>query len=146
MADKKAPNYTNTQTVELIEAYNEAQTDKERAAVVQEYSELWNKSAASIRMKLVAERVYIKPEYVSKAGKKTETKGTIVESIAAVLGITSQHLPGLEKATVKSLNVIRQAFVDASEDLKMQGEVIAEAVAAGYVSDKKDEATDQADS
>ncbi len=117
MGDKKAPNYTDAQTVELIEAYNGAGTDEERGKVVQHYSEELNKSAASIRMKLVAEKVYIKPAYVSKAGKKSETKSVIVSSIAKIVGVTEEQLQGLDKATVKALNTIRDAFKDASEEI-----------------------------
>lgn len=131
----KAPNYTAEQTVELIEAYNSAESDEARLAVVQDYSEQWNKSAASIRMKLVAEKVYIKPAYVSKAGTKSETKSAIVESIAAILNVTSEHLPGLDKATVKALNVIRQAFVDASEDLNASVSSTLDAVDADHQAD-----------
>jgi len=118
MVDKKAPNYTDAQCAAIIEDYNEAQTDSERAAVVETHAVELGKSNASIRMKLVAEKVYIKPAYVSKAGVKSETKGTIVESIAAILGVTSEQLPGLDKATVKALNVIRAAFVDADETIR----------------------------
>jgi hypothetical protein len=117
MTDKKAPNYTDAQTVAMIGDYNEAQTDAERKAVVELHAIELKKSVASIRMKLVAEKVYIKPGYVSKAGAKSETKSAIVESIAAILNITAEHLPGLDKATVKALNVIRQSYVDLSEEL-----------------------------
>lgn len=117
MTDKKAPNYTDAQATALIDDYNDAENDAERKAVCEKHAIELHKSTASIRMKLVAEKVYIKPAYVSKAGAKSETKSAIVESIAAILNVTSEQLPGLDKATVKALNVIRQAFVDASEAL-----------------------------
>jgi hypothetical protein len=100
-------NYTKEQTQELVDAYESAETEAARESVVNEYANDFAKSTRSIIMKLVREEVYVKKAYVSKTGEKPERKSKIVEDIATVLGVTSEQLPQLEKATVSALKLIR---------------------------------------
>jgi hypothetical protein len=112
---KKSTNYSEALAAQVVEAYEACDSDESREACVQALSIETGKTVRSLRMKLVNEGVYQKAAYVTKAGTKAETKSAVVESIAAILGITSEQLPGLDKATKKALNVIRTAFVDASQ-------------------------------
>lgn len=114
---KKVVNYSPALTAKCVEAYENAETDAEREQCVQDLSKETGKTVRSLRMKLVTEGVYQKAEYVSKAGAKAETKSAIVESIATLYGVTSEHLPGLDKATKKALNFIRDEIRAASETI-----------------------------
>jgi len=106
----KTQNYTNVQTVAMVEAYTAADGDMERAAVVAEYAEEYGKSPASIRAKLVSEGVYVAKTYKTKTGAKAESKEQIVDSIAKVLDVASDRLTGLEKANKTTLKLIRSAL------------------------------------
>jgi hypothetical protein len=52
--------YTKEQTKDLVGAYNDALNDEQRKGVVDEYATNYGKSLASIRQKLVTEKVYLK--------------------------------------------------------------------------------------
>jgi hypothetical protein len=113
-ATKKAPNYTNEQTAEIVEAYEQGENDEERAEILENLSAKTGRAVKSIRAKLVREGVYIAKTYKPKTGGKTETKEKIVETFAAILGVTTDQLGGLEKATKPALELIRSAFLDAA--------------------------------
>jgi response regulator RpfG family c-di-GMP phosphodiesterase len=104
-------NYSKTQTAELVEAYESADSEAARQSVVNEYADEFAKSTRSVIMKLVKEGVYVKKTYKSKTGEKPERKSAIVEDIAGALGVTSEQLPQLEKATVSALKLIRGTLV-----------------------------------
>lgn len=87
-------NYTEEMTKELIDAYLLADKDY---AVVELFSEKWNKSSKSIIGKLSKEGVYAKKEYITKVGKKPITKKELVSDLADVLGIDAEKIQGLEK-------------------------------------------------
>ena len=110
MSDKKAPNYTEAQTDEMVQAYNEATTDDERETVVQDFAENFGKTVRSIRQKLVREKVYVKKERKTKAGDSVERKATIVSDIADLLEIEPEQIESLEKATKTALQIIRGEF------------------------------------
>lgn len=114
---EKNVNYPQALTVAIVTAYQAGETDAERAAIVEELSAEHGKSVKSIRQKLVREGVYIKPAYVSKAGKDVERKSDIVVGIAKLLGVTEAQLGGLEKATKPALETIRGGFVAAAAAL-----------------------------
>ena len=120
MAEKKTPNYTDEQTVEMVERYEAAENDAEREAVVNELAADFGKTVRSIRAKLVREKVYIKKTYKTKTGAKPETKDAIVEEIANALGVASDQLGGLEKATKKALELIRGTLRAAAHLLEFQ--------------------------
>lgn len=104
------PNYTEEQTVALVEAYKAAETPAERDMVVDEFAAEYDKTVRSIRQKLVREDVYIKKTYTSKTGEKPEQKSKIVADIAGTLGIEAAELVGLELSTKGPLQTIRKHF------------------------------------
>lgn len=122
MTATKKENYSKEMTARIIEVYGNAETDEARKDALESLSIETGKTVRSIRMKLVKEEAYVKPAYVSKSGSKPETKSAIVESIAAIIGVTSDQLGGLDKATVKALKTIRDSFKLASEALENQAE------------------------
>ena len=68
------------------------------------------KSARSIIAKLSREGCYKAAEYVNKNGEKPEPKADMVEEIAKALGVASETLGGLDKATKAALTLIRDAL------------------------------------
>lgn len=110
----KVVNYTDEQTERVREVYLAAEdSDEARANAVTFLADEMGKKPGSIRAKLVSEKIYVKKTYVAKTGKATETKGTIVATIASLLGVTEDQLAGLEKATKPTLELIRSQFVAA---------------------------------
>lgn len=103
----KATNYTQAQTEDLTEAYESAETQEQRQAVVAEYAEKFGKPLQSIRAKLVSEGIYVKKEYQTKRGEKPESKAAIVADIANALGVGSETVESLEKANKAALSLIR---------------------------------------
>ena len=114
-------NYTDEQTDELVAAYKAAHADGEgsdddRAAVVEEFSERFGKSPASIRQKLVREGVYVAKTRKTKTGEPVERKEDIVQNIAEILGKPVDVVGSLEKATKKALTTIRAALAANATD------------------------------
>ena len=107
MSDKKAPNYTEAQTAEIVARYDSCNTDADRAECLETLSAETGRGVKSIRAKLVREKVYVKKAYVSKAGTPSETKEVIVQAIAKAMGVYSDQLTGLEKATKNTLKLLR---------------------------------------
>ena len=114
MADKVV-NYSAELTAEIVAAYQDCESDETRAECLENLSAKHGKGVKSLRQKLVREGVYIKKTYVSKAGKKTETKDFIVKDIARAMGVTEAQLNGLEKATKPALELIRATVEIAAE-------------------------------
>jgi hypothetical protein len=121
MGTKKV-NYTTAQTAELVAAYEAAETQDEREAVVVEFSEAFNKGRQSIRAKLVSEGVYVAKTYKTKKGEKPESKAEIVAGIATVLGVTQEAVESLEKANKAALNLVRGTLVAAHAALSQEDE------------------------
>jgi len=119
MTDKKQ-NYTDAQAAQMVERYEAAQTDEQRAVVVDELAHEFAKGVRSIRAKLVREGVYVKKAYKTKTGDKAETKENIVTDIASTLGVADDQLGGLEKATKKALTLIRGTLLAAAAALDAQ--------------------------
>ncbi len=111
---EKNVNYPVALTLAIVTAFQACETDQERKDCVEALSAEHGKSVKSIRQKLVREGVYIKPAYVSKAGKEVERKSDIVVQIAAMLDVTEDQLGGLEKATKPALETIRKGFIRAA--------------------------------
>ncbi len=116
MGDKKV-NYSDALTLEIVSAYESADSDETRKAVVIDMANTHGKSVKSVIQKLVREEVYQKPAYVSKAGATVERKSDIVQGIAKLLNVTEAQLGGLEKATKPALETIRAGFVAATAAL-----------------------------
>lgn len=120
MSEKKAPNYSEAQTDELVTAYESCVDADERAEVVENFSVKFAKGVRSIRQKLVREGVYIKKVYKAKSGDKVETKDAIVVTIAKILEVTEAQLGGLANATKPALELIRTAFLTAQDSLAVE--------------------------
>ena len=122
MSATKVPNYTEEQTAELVKAYNAAQTDEDRANVVNTEAARLGKTVRSIRQKLVREGVYVRPERKTKSGTSIEKKAQIVEDIASAMGCESEAIESLEKGTKTALELVRAclfslvAIADAKAD------------------------------
>lgn len=110
MTVTKVVNYDDATTTKIVEAYELGTTDDERKAILETLSAETGKTVKSLRAKLVREGVYVKQTYKTKTGSKAETKETIVESIAVLMGVTAEQLGGLEKATKPALLRIRKQF------------------------------------
>lgn len=124
---EKAKNYTDEQTARVREVYESAQdNDASRAEAVEQLAVELKRKPGSIRAKLVSEGIYIAKTYVSKAGTKTETKGTIVQSLAKLFNVAEERLAGLDKATKPTLEFLRSSIRDASETIAEDQRVIAE--------------------
>lgn len=106
---------------DMVERYTavtgEGFGDEDRAAVVTELAEELGKPEASIRAKLVREKVYVAKTHKTKDGKVSVPKGTMVDILASSLGVTltDSEATSLEKATKTTLNKL-QAAVNALHD------------------------------
>jgi len=112
-AKAKIVNYTAEQTVEMVAAYVASPTKE----TVESFAVKFNKSAASIRAKLVKEGVYKKAEYVSKAGETPVDKENLVDQIALFIPEVSDeaNLSSLAKANKKVLRAILKTVSELSE-------------------------------
>lgn len=116
MAEKKAPNYTDEMVARMHEVYVPEDSEESREAAIVQLAEEFGKNVKSIRAKLVREGLYVKKEYKTKAGGKAETKETIVQGIADILGVDADtSLSGLEKATKNCLLFLRTTFAAVAE-------------------------------
>lgn len=106
---EKTVNYTAEQTAELVSAYESAETEAARQAVVETFAEKFNRKVASVRSKLVAEGVYVKAERKSKTGEAIVSKAQLVETIASNIGVASEAFESLEKANKAVLKVLAKA-------------------------------------
>lgn len=117
MADsKKVVNFTAEQTVELVNAYKLADSTESRKNVVSAYAAKFGKSDASIRMKLVREQVYIKPEATTKTGETVVDKEKLADQIAAFIPETLDEasVSSLAKANKKALKAILKVVSELS--------------------------------
>lgn len=101
--------YTEEMTVQLTEAYTQAQTDAARDQVVEEFAIMFGKSVASIRGKLSREGVYVK-KTKKASGTRGMKKAELVHAIGTMLEIR-QDLESLEKANLNDLRVVMDALV-----------------------------------
>ena len=111
MAERKAPNYTEEMVTRLHEVYLPEDSEEAREAAIVQLAEEFGKNVKSVRAKLTREGIYVKKEYKTKSGGKAETKETIVQGIADLLGVDADtSLSGLEKATKNCLLFLRTTF------------------------------------
>jgi hypothetical protein len=96
-------------------------TDEDRAAVVTELSDELGKPEASIRAKLVREKVYRAKTHKTKTGEPTISKAKLVDQIAGTAGINLTDAEGasLEKATKNTLKKILSAFEALHSEIDM---------------------------
>lgn len=101
MATEKIVQYTPEQTQQLVEAYQAGEAVEAIAFTL-------GKSVRSVIAKLSREGIY-KPK--AKAGAaKGVTKAQLIDLLAARLGVPSEQLESLEKATKEALEAVVQAL------------------------------------
>jgi hypothetical protein len=125
MPEAKNVNYSDELTVSVLTAYAvacavEGANDETRAEALEAISAETGKTVKSLRQKLVREKVYIAKTYTKKTGGKVETKETIVAGIARAIGVTTDQVGGLEKATKPALVLIRKTLEIARAALDAQ--------------------------
>jgi len=106
----KIANYTEEQTVALVNAYSAAETESARADVVTTFAKTLGKSVASIRAKLSREGVYVKKVATRKDGTAVVKKDELAMAAGKLFGLTEAEEDSLTKANrsalVKILNTV----------------------------------------
>lgn len=110
MPDTKTVNYSDEQTVELVNAYTAVGTDEARKVVVTSYAEKFGKTTRSVIAKLSREKVYVKTERVTKAGVKIVKKDTLADLIGNSLHLSEGDTDSLAKANKSALVAILKAL------------------------------------
>ena len=105
----KVVNYTKEMTERLHEVYDSAASQDARDVQVAQLAEELGKSAASIRMKLTREGVYVAKVKEAK-GKARVKKSDLVSVIASKLETDEDVVGSLEKATTKALTLVADAL------------------------------------
>ena len=105
MAKEKTPNYTPEMVAELTDGYKGA---ADRKGFMEKFAAAHGKSVASVRMKLVREKVYVKETPAKKVGKGRTTKADLVNQLEEKLGIHF-HDESLEKATARVLKQLLES-------------------------------------
>ena len=103
----KTVNYTPEMTAKLVEAYTAAGSDAARKGVVADFAGEFGKGTKSIVAKLVAEKVYVKPETAGKKGGVK--KADLVSEITEIVPMAENDASSLEKATMRALRAILAA-------------------------------------
>jgi hypothetical protein len=106
----KVVNYTDEMVARLHEVYDPQASDEVRQEQVKELAEELGRVPASIRAKLVREKLYV-PLTKAPAKPKTPSKAVIVGVIAERLGVDEDVVGSLEKATKNTLIRIANALV-----------------------------------
>jgi hypothetical protein len=102
--------YEDEQVVaEMVALYTEAETDEERAEVVRNLADKYNKTVPSVRAKLVREGVYKAKERKTKTGEPVISKEHLVQEIEKAMGLEVGDLESLEKATKRVLKLVYDA-------------------------------------
>jgi NADPH-dependent curcumin reductase CurA len=103
---EKIVNYTPEQTATLVATYAANPTRE----TVKALAETLGKTERSVIAKLSREGVYVKQEYVNKAGEKPAKKDALVGEIAEAMHVNEDQLDGLEKAPKNVLKLILAAI------------------------------------
>lgn len=101
MSKNVAVNYTPEMTSEIVSAYVAEPTKETVEALATQFG----KTARSIVAKLSREGVYVKAAPVKNVEKRV-TKAEQIEALAEKLGVPSEKLESLEKATFATLALI----------------------------------------
>ena len=107
---KTTVNYTPRQAAALVEQYTSANSDNERAQVVEEQAKILDKSPRSVIGKLSRMGEYIKPERTDKTGKKVAKKSDLIERIAPLIGLASEQAGSLEAANKSVLKAVLETL------------------------------------
>lgn len=112
MATVKQANYPAEAVEALREGYDPTATQEERDVQVANLAANLGKSVPSIRQKLQVMKLYVAKTYKTKTGNPVESKGSIVDSIAAACGVDDESLLSLSKGTKAALNIVRDTLSD----------------------------------
>jgi len=108
----KIVNYTTEQTAEMVQAY----TANPTAATVEDMAAVMGKTVRSVIAKLSREKVYLKKEYVTKAGEPVQKKDAIADELADVFGLTEAEADSLTKANKTALSKILATVQELREE------------------------------
>lgn len=103
-----ATKFSDADTARVVEAYRAAPTAETVARLAAELG----RSVASIRGKLVTEKVYVAKD-TAKAGVKRETKADILARVEASLGLDAGTLASLDKGGLEALKALDAATASA---------------------------------
>ena len=98
-------------TPEMVDAMKERYSANPTRETVEELANELNKSIKSVIGKLSREGVYLKTEYLTKAGEKPVTKQELVETIAGILAVDYLAIKGLEKSPKSSLKLLEETLI-----------------------------------
>ena len=102
----KAVNYTVEQTAKMIQDYLAGITVEAIATEL-------GKTARSVTMKLVREKVYTKKEYKTKTGELVTHKAELADAIGKVLNMSESDTTSLESCNKNALQVIFTALANS---------------------------------
>lgn len=105
MSKQLVVNYTPEMTAEIVEAYKADPTK----ATVEGLAVKFGKTTRSVIAKLSREGVYVPSERVKNGGKRV-TKAEQIEALAVKLGVSSEKLESLDKATAEAIALISAAL------------------------------------
>jgi len=98
--------YSETQTLEVVQAYTAVNTQEDRDDVVKEYAAKFEYPIASVRAKLSSEGVYVAKVRGTKTGDPIVRKDALVAQIAQLMGKEEETVESLEKVTKPVLQMI----------------------------------------
>lgn len=111
--------YKPEQEVELRVAYEAAETDAQRKAVVESFSQKLKVSKHSVIGKLSSMGVYQKPAPLTKSGDPIIAKQEYVQAIRIMLSAKGEELESLEKASKRDLKIIMDKLITMSESVNL---------------------------
>jgi hypothetical protein len=114
--------YKPEQEAELRAAYESADSDDSRKAVVDEYSAKYAVTRHSIIGKLASMGIYSKPKPLTKSGEPIVAKQEYVNAIRIMLATNGEELESLEKASKRDLKLIMDKLIQLSEKANLRAE------------------------
>lgn len=114
--------YKPEQEAELRAAYESAESDADRKAVVDAFSVKFATTKHSIIGKLSSLGVYRKPAPLTKSGEPIVAKQEYVNAIRIMLAANGEELESLEKASKRDLKLIMDKLVQLSETANLRAE------------------------
>ena len=109
MAATKIVNYTEAQTVEMVEAYKANPS----ADTVSKLAVKMGKTVRSVIAKLSREKVYVAKVYASKTGDAPVKKDTVADAIGKVLNLSEGEIESLAKANKTALQKVFNALANS---------------------------------
>ena len=102
----KAVNYTNEQTVKMVQDYAAGVTVEVIAGAM-------GKTVRSVIAKLSREKIYVAKSYVPKTGGVVQKKDATADAIGSILGFTEAETESLTKANKTALAKIFAALANS---------------------------------